>query len=328
MGRFAPSLLVRLALLATAILPMGAGARSDDAAAAPAPINHVIVIYMENHSFDNLYGYFPGAEGLSRASIAGMQIGEDGKHDANLPRVVEAGIGLKLVDQRFPELINQPFDIGRYVGLTSRTTDLVHRFYQEQMQINGGKMDRFAAVSDAGGLTMGHYDGSQLPLWSYALRYTLADHFFHAAFGGSMLNHFWLVCACTPTFPDAPADLRARVDAEGNMMGDGAVTPDGYVVNNLESANSPHRASTPTNHLVPMQTAPHIGDRLDAAGLSWAWYGGGWSESLAGRMTPYSTYITEPFAYFANMADGTEGRARHLKDEEDFLPELASGFLP
>ena len=38
-----------------------------------------------------------------------------------------------------------------------------------------------------------------------ARQYTLADNFFHAAFGGSFLNHFWLVCACTQRFPNAPA---------------------------------------------------------------------------------------------------------------------------
>src|ERR1700748_696686 len=30
-------------------------------------INHVVVIYMENHSFDNLYGQFEGANGLLKA---------------------------------------------------------------------------------------------------------------------------------------------------------------------------------------------------------------------------------------------------------------------
>src|SRR5260370_7630793 len=35
---------------------------------ALAGINHLVVIYAENHSFDNLYGSFPGANGISRAS--------------------------------------------------------------------------------------------------------------------------------------------------------------------------------------------------------------------------------------------------------------------
>ena len=71
------------------------------------------------------------------------------------------------------------------------------------MQIDGGKNDRFAAYGDSGGLVMGYYDGSKLPLWDIAKRYTLADNFFMGAFGGSFLNHFYLICSCAPVYPDA-----------------------------------------------------------------------------------------------------------------------------
>src|SRR5258708_593721 len=53
-------------------------------------------------------------------------------------------------------------------------------------------------------------------------RYTLADNFFHAAFGGSLLNHFWLICACTPRFDNAPPAIRAVLDEKGNLVKDGA----------------------------------------------------------------------------------------------------------
>ena len=56
---------------------------------------------------------------------------------------------------------------------------------------------------------MGFYDGSHTKLWEYAQRYTLADHFFHAAFGGSFLNHFWMICACTPIYKTRRASLKA-----------------------------------------------------------------------------------------------------------------------
>ncbi len=64
---------------------------------------------------------------------------------------------------------------------------------------------------------MGYYDGSKLPLWQWAQEYVLADHFFMAAFGGSYLNHLWLVCACTPQDPTAPEPLRVQVDARGQL---------------------------------------------------------------------------------------------------------------
>ena len=64
------------------------------------------------------------------------------------------------IDTRFPPgLPNGPFRADRFVSLEERTGDLVHRFYQEQAQIDDGKMDRFVAFSGAGALPMGYYDG-------------------------------------------------------------------------------------------------------------------------------------------------------------------------
>ena len=89
------------------------------------------------------------------------------------------------------------------------TGDPIHRFFYQQAQIDGGRMDKFVAYTNMGALVMGFYDGSHTKLWEYAQRYTLADHFFHAAFGGSFLNHFWMICACTPIYKDAPESLKA-----------------------------------------------------------------------------------------------------------------------
>ena len=69
-----------------------------------------------------------------------------------------------------------------------------------------------SAVSNAGGFVMGYHDGQKMKLWEYAREFTLADNFFHAAFGGSFLNHFWTICACTPRFETAPQDI---VSSEG-----------------------------------------------------------------------------------------------------------------
>ena len=93
------------------------------------------------------------------------------------------------------------------MGLQERTSDPVHRFYQEQEQIDDGRMDNFVAVSDAGALPMGYVDGGALLFFRLAREYTLADRFFHAAFGGGFLNHFWLICACTPRYDHAPESL-------------------------------------------------------------------------------------------------------------------------
>ena len=75
------------------------------------------------------------------------------------------------------------------------TVSPVHRFYQNRMQINGGRNDMFVAWTDVGSLVMGHYNPEGTYLYKLAKEFTLTDQFFMAAFGGSNLNHFWLACA-------------------------------------------------------------------------------------------------------------------------------------
>jgi phospholipase C len=293
-------------------------------------IGHIVVIFEENRSFDNLYGTFPGAEGLANAGATATQVDKSGKPYEHLPPVMNTNKKPAVVDDRFPaDLPNRPFDATEMVALDHMTGDLVHRFYQEQMQINGGKMDKYAAISDAGGLVMSYYDGSSLPLWAYAKQYVLADHFFHAAFGGSFLNHFWLVCACSPRYENAPADMVAKLDGAGMMVKDGAITPDGYAVNTVQSRFQPHNAAiTDPAKLLPPQTMPTIGDRLSEKGITWAWYSGGWDDALAGHPDPTFQFHHQPFAYFAKYGDGTAEKAKHLKDEKAMMADIAAGTLP
>ncbi|HEY4909504.1 MAG TPA: alkaline phosphatase family protein, partial [Methylomirabilota bacterium] len=202
-----------VALVVCASLVAGCVAPAISATSGLNGIEHILVIYAENRSFDHLYGLFPGANGIANASPRlYLQVDRDGRELATLPAVWRG----KNPDPAFPAgLPNKPFRIDAppiNLPLSAPTRDAVHRFYQNLEQINGGRNDRFVAASDAGGLVMGYYDGSALPLWQWAKDYVLADNFFMAAFGGSYLNHFWLVCACTPEDHDAPAELRAQLD--------------------------------------------------------------------------------------------------------------------
>lgn len=141
---------------------------NQSAKIATQAIQHIVVIYLENHSFNNLYGLFPNANGLEQANSAAPQTDLDGKPYASLPQVKNVGYKHAEIDIRFPNYLpNKPFLIDQYVAADQKTGDLVHRFYQNQAQINGGLNDRFAAISDAGGLVMGYYNGHQLPLWQY-----------------------------------------------------------------------------------------------------------------------------------------------------------------
>ena len=293
-------------------------------------INHVVVIYQENWSFDSLYPNFPGANGIDQAGATIPQVDKDGTPYATLPQPLNTTFSPVAPDPRFPaDLPVAPFDTAKYVGANQLTGDAVHRYYQEQYQIDGGKMDKFVAWSDAAGLVMSYYDATNMPEGKLAQQFTMLDNFFHAAFGGSFLNHQFLICACAPTWSDAPANIVAQLDGNGIMTRDGQVTPDGFVINTSYTINSPHPASvTDKNLLVPEQTAPTIGDRLSDQNVSWAWYSGGWNTAVLGHADPLFQFHHQPFAYYANFADGTPGRADHLKDEQDFYTDVVGGKLP
>jgi phospholipase C len=290
---------------------------------------HIIVIYLENWSFNATYGEFPGAEGIAKAKMAPPQRDTNGIAYASLPRPWN--------DSRFPaNLPNQPFLLSNYVGLNQRIPDLVHRFYQQQLQINGTKMDQFVAVSDSRGGTMGYFHTDSLGVASYAKKYVLFDHFFHSAFGGSYLNHQWLIAARTPYWPGVPSKYRAQVDAATGKIrktgdrsyADGIATPDGFIVNTAHSQNFPHPSGTSQDQLMPPLTYATIGDRMNDKGVTWAWYGGGWKAAVDGNPSSGFPFHHHPFLYFKNYAEGTTLRSAHLKDGTDFWTDLRAGTLP
>ncbi len=200
------------------------GSRGDATTRAlRSNVDTIVIIYAENRAFDNLFGNFPGARGLSEVVDRdgrtlpdyAPQIDRNGTVLATLPPtwggVTAAGVKPVVTEAQSAGLTNAPFSIERAftpqsnVSLSTSTVtrDLVHRFFEHQMQIDGGKNDGFAAWSDAGGLAMGHYDYSPSALYSLAKEFVLADNFFQGAFGGSFLNHQYLICACAPEYPDA-----------------------------------------------------------------------------------------------------------------------------
>lgn len=302
---------------ASALLAGGAalGTFGRPAAAAPravpglARIDYIIVIYLENRSFDHLYGRFPGAEGLAHAAAAPLQTGADGVPYAMLPAFHKRPLNGGTAALDLPSLPNRPFDLAAYVPLDRRLNaafEEANNYYQAQQAINGGRMDRYVAIS--GSPVLGYYDGSALPMWQYAREYVLCDRFFQAGFGGTGMNHFFLFAGGVPRWPNAPAEIVAQLAPDGTLVKDGVVTPDGFIVNNL----SPELAAR-----APLQTSAHIGDRLDAAGVSWAWYAG------------YTTQAARPFLLFENVAAGTPGAKAHIKaGEDEFLADLKNGRLP
>jgi acid phosphatase len=329
-----------------AALTLAPAAAAHDRGGELRKIDHFVVIYEENHSFDNLYGGWEKVDGLRNADAAHTrQVNQAGQQyqcllqdDVNLtspPLSATCTNTNPAFTSHFP---NAPFEIDDYIkpddttcpppgdfskpngflkgtGLPGGCTrDLVHRFYQEQYQLNDGHQNRYMTGSDAEGLTMGHYDTRQLPVYKYlhakhAPNYAISDRFFQAAFGGSFLNHQWLVAAATPTFYNAatsgPDDLHSLVDRNGmpiaypplyttpagDTVKDAALTvPCGspnsaglacgdWAVNTIQPFYQPYTPGTAEARRLPPQTAPTIGSRLSDKGVDWAWYSGGWSNA-------------------------------------------------
>ena len=186
-----------------------------------ARVKTVVVLYSENRSFNNLFAEFPGLEKpLTTADpLTYRQLDRDGR--TLLPHLPTVPGGWVTDDQYadglpYPKgqqyqqnLANAPFPLtgprGEAMPLSVITHDLWHVFYQNQMQINGGKNNMFAAWADSGGFTMGYYANTSysLQLWGLAKEFVLCDNFFQGAFGGSFLNHQYLIAAAAPRYPDA-----------------------------------------------------------------------------------------------------------------------------
>ncbi len=311
-----------LPLAAAALLALAGGA---DARAARAPLGierlqHLVVIVLENHSFDNLYGEFPGADGFVSARHLWPQIDEHGVPYATLPVARHSPIPAGLP--------NHPFCLQTYVDIDTTMPDLSHSLDDERFQIHGGRMDRFVLGNSSKAAALGYFHTRDLPLASLASEYTLCDRFFHASIGGSMLDHQWLIAARTPRWPDAPDSVRLRHDARGRVTHNGYVTEDGFVVGTSQSRLGPHEAKLADSVLVPAQDYDTIGERLSERGVSWAWYAEGWDDAVAGREGLSFQYHHHPFVYFRRYGPGTEGRRLHLLDGAEFLSAVRAGTLP
>jgi phospholipase C len=398
-----------VALIAAAAASAATASRGSDQL---SKINHIVVIYEENHSFDNLYGGWEGVNGIANADAAHTtQVDQAGspfgcllQNDVNLtspPLSVTCTDAAHGITSHFT---NNPFSIEQYIPRDARTCpqpgvfapnglppspsnlpggctrDIVHRFYQEQYQLNNGAQNRYTTGSDAVGLTQGYYDTKGLPIYQYLHggnhpHYAIADNFFQSAFGGSFLNHQWLIAAASPTWPGAPDANHSIIDSNGMPTSYPLYTATGptldrqltqlcpsavpnracgdYAVNTIQPAYQPFKGSPQ----LPPQTGTTIGDELSAAGVSWSWYSGGWSnadgdvgalgwtngnvpgvctdpDSAPNPVYPYCPnkvfqFHHQPFNYYANYAPATAttpaapGRV-HLRDEQEMINRINS----
>jgi acid phosphatase len=229
----------------SAAMPAGGSADLGITRALRDKVQTVVVIYAENRAFDNLYGNFPGANGLEGVvdaqgrALSGYvpQRDRNGSLLPNLPPtwggVTASGYTPVVTEAQSVGLPNAPFSVEQAftpqsnvtLSTSTVTRDLYHRFFEHQMQIDGGTNDGYAAWSDAGGLAMGHYNYSRSALFALARQYVLADDFFQGAFGGSFLNHQYLICACAPEYPDADTSPAKRSISVLETGSDGRTLP-------------------------------------------------------------------------------------------------------
>src|SRR5579864_224662 len=185
-------------VLTLAALTVRAGtASAQSQSATTTPIQHVVVIFDENNSFDHYFATYPTAvnpPGEPRFDAA-----------PGSPRV--NGLSDALLTQN-PNSV-APFRLDR--AQAALNCDNSNAYAAEQVASDHGLMDRFpentsAAASDptdtqAGcppGIAMGYYDGNTVTaLWNYAQHFAMSDNFFDTQFGTTVMGHINLISGQT-----------------------------------------------------------------------------------------------------------------------------------
>jgi phospholipase C len=315
---------VLVAALAIAATGGGAGASTPTTA---TPIRHLIVIYNENVSFDHYFGTYP---------VAANPVGEPAFH---------AAPGTPAVDGLTPELLTNnpnlanPFRLDRADVFTC---DQLHDYALEQKATHGGQMDQFVEwtgtpdPSCSKTQVMGYFDGNTVTaLWNYAQRYAMSDAFFGSTFGPSTPGALNLVAG--QTHGATPATIPDEV-ANGTVIGDPDPAFD-------DCASQPKVSVSGAN----------VGDLLNAQGVSWGWFEGGFrpSSTSGGTATCGTSHTNlegssskdyvahhEPFQYYASTSNphhlppssvaaiGRNDHANHQYDMADFWAAADAGNLP
>lgn len=158
-----------VALAAWATTAGGAPAGAQSVRAARTPIEHFVVLMQQNHSFDNYFGTYPGADGIPADTCIPSNPGS-----ADSPCL-------------------RPTHMS-----TTPSVDLPHDATAFVTQYRDGQMDGFVQAAVRAGLdpdaAMGFYDDRHIPYyWNLADNFVLFDRFFQSSRGGSFPNHlFWM----------------------------------------------------------------------------------------------------------------------------------------
>jgi phospholipase C len=240
------------------------------------PIKHVVFLIKENRTFDNMYGLFPGANGVS--------------------------VG---VDRGEPRALAHARD--------ALPTDIKHCYQCSLQAWNGGEMDGFAEVSRAAdNYAYTQYHPGDLPnYWHWAEEYVLGDNFFASAQGPSFPNHLYAIAAQSGGAHENPIQLQEALTERHRETG----LFKAWGCDSLEEAYIPVTDSEGIPRKVPpCFDFLTEGDLLTGAGIPWAYYaatqdqnGYIWSAYDAVR------HIREDEAYWAEHVFPVDDFADHAR---------------
>ncbi|MDH6455443.1 MULTISPECIES: alkaline phosphatase family protein [unclassified Streptomyces] len=337
------------------------GGPGHSATRTATPIKHVVVIYDENVSFDHYFATYPQA-----ANTDGTKF-KAAAHTSKANNLLNSGLLKKNPNLYAPK---------RLAGSQAMTCDQNHSYGPEQYAADGGRADKYVENTEVSkctglfgepGLVMDYYDGNTVTgLWNYAQHYALNDKSFSSVYGPSTPGALNLVSGQTHGVISVdPASGTENPKQTSKPDSYTVVSPNakgvGTVINDPDPAydDCADKDHTATSALASMQ-GKNIGDLLNAKGVSWGWFQGGFRPSTAWNGTSddyakcagtthtnvggaavedYSPHHN-PFAYYKSTANphhlapksiaeiGHNGRANHNYDLTDFDAVLKAGNLP
>ena len=306
-------------------------ASSENAGRTATPIKHVVVIFQENVSFDHYFGTYPTAantDGQAFRAADGTPA-VDGLPPASassLPPALRHSTNLLTANPNaaLPQrLDSSPTGLPGCAG-GQLTCDQDHNYSDEQKAANGGQMNKFVESVGTGGGTipgasapckaaqvMDYYDGNTVTgLWNYAQHYAMSDNSFGTTYGPSAPGAISLVSGDTGNVDTAHMVNSPSIATPTAPNAD--LTPDGKGGYSMTSDPQPYWDDCSTRDAVAMN-GTNVGDLLNARGISWGWFQGGFRPS-AGYQTalaavgktgqPTSTFTPNEFkAFYATAAN-------------------------
>jgi phospholipase C len=295
------------------MLPLTASAvqaaNAPNVRATTTPIKHLVVIFQENVSFDHYFGTYPKAANTSGQDFKASHKTPDVNGLTNTKGL--GGVGNLLTNNPNKDLIGNQVNPRRYDPANINdvlTCDQDHGYGDEQKAFNGGAMDKFVtSVGTGSGKSgtgqacspsdvMNYYDGNTVTgLWNYAQQYAMSDNSFGTTFG--------------PSSPGAVNLVSGNTGGIGLLINgadtNGETVPDGKGGFTMIEDPQPYYDDCSTRDAVSL-TGKNVGDELNAAGLSWGWFQGGFkpttSFAVATAAAPQSTSVFTPNEFRGKFA--------------------------